>query len=181
LRTAALIVVGEVDFARQYETERLVWECEQAYDQKKKDWPVVLQRLAQFAPEDIVWRNYPAFWNEVVWAGLTELPHDSPARDLKLLLKYAERAVKISKRADGASLDTLSRAHWELGDKEKALEVQREAVTVSAAALKTNPDDQGKAMQADIEATLKLYESLPAGAALPKAVAPDKPAPTPGP
>jgi WD40 repeat protein/serine/threonine protein kinase len=194
LRTAALIVVGEVDFARQYETERLVWECEQAYDQKKKDWPVVLQRLAQFAPEDIVWRNYPAFWNEVVWAGLTELPHDSPARDLKLLLKYAERAVKLLRGEEGDSpldggtlseignaLATVARAHWELGDKGKTLEVQREAVTVSAAALETISDEQAKAMHAEIKATLKLYESLPAGAALPKTAAPDTPAPTPNP
>jgi WD40 repeat protein/serine/threonine protein kinase len=181
LSIPALIVVGEVALERQDETDRLVGECKDTYLQKPTDWPLVLQRLAIFAPEEMVWRDRPDFWNEVVWAGLYILPPDSPMRDLKLLLKYAERAVKISKRADGASLDTLSRAHWELGDKEKALEVQREAVTVSAAALKTNPDDQGKAMQADIEATLKLYESLPAGAALPKAVAPDKPAPTPGP
>ena len=192
LRKAALIVVGEVDFARQYETERLVWECEEAYDQKKKDWPLVLQRLAQFAPEDIVWRDYPAFWNEVVWAGLTELPHDSPARDLKMLLKYAERAVKILRREQGDSpldggtlseignaLATVARTHWELGDKGKALEVQREAVTVSAAALETISDEQAKAMHAEIKATLKLYESLPAGAALPTAAAPDTPAPTP--
>ena len=40
---------------------------------------------------------------------------------------------------------------------------------------------QAKAMHADIEATLKLYESLPAGAALPKAATPDTPAPTPNP
>ena len=179
LRIPALIVVGEVALARQAETDRLVGECKDAYLQNPKDWPLVLQRLAKVAPEDIVWRDYPDFWNEVVCAGLTELPPDSPMRDLKLLLKYAGRAVKISKRADGASLDTLARAHWELGDKGKALDVQREAVTVSAAALETNPGSQGTAIHAQIEARLELYESLPAGAALPKAAAPDTPASTP--
>ena len=183
LRIPALIVVGEVALERQDETDRLVEECEEAYGQKQKDWPLVLPRLAKFAPEEIQQRNWE-FWNEVAWAGLTELPADSPARDLKLLLQYAEHAVKISERADGASLDTLARAHWELGDKGKALEVQREAVTASAAALETDSDEQAKvskAMHPQIEATLKLYESLPAGAALPKAAAPDTPAPTPNP
>ena len=92
--------------------------------------------------------------------------------------------MKISERADGASLDTLARAHWELGDKGKALEVQREAVTASATALETDSDEQAKArkaMHGEIEATLKLYESLPAGAELPKAAAPGTPAPTPNP
>jgi WD40 repeat protein len=176
LRTAALIVIGEVDLARQGEADRLVWKFEEAY--LKKDWPLVLQRLAKIDPERIG-KSYPEFWNEVAWAGLTKLPSNSPERDLKLLLQYAERAVKLSSRADGASLDTLARAHWELGDKVKAIEVQREAVTASAAALETDSDEQGKAMQADIEATLKLYESLPAGAALPKESTPDTPAPTP--
>jgi hypothetical protein len=183
LRIPALIVVGEVALERQDETDRVVGECEMAYHQKQKDWPLVLQRLAKFAPEDIEQLD-SEFWNGVAWAGLTELPPDSPARDLKLLLKYAERAVKISRRADGASLDTLARAHWELGDKVKAIEVQREAVTVSAAALEMYSDEQAKvrkAMHAEMEARLKLYESLPAGAALPKAAAPDTPAPTPNP
>ena len=108
---------------------------------------------------------------------------------------YAERAVTLSRRDQGYvltnmngtlselgnALDTLARAHWELGDKGKALEVQREAVTVSAAALETNPTNQWKGIHADIEATLKLYESLPAGAALPKEATPDTPAPTPNP
>ncbi len=178
LRIPALIVVGEVALERQDETDRVVRECKRAYDQKQKDWPLVLQRLAKFAPEEIAQLD-SKFWNGVAWAGLTELPPDSPARDLKLLLQYAERAVKISYRTDGASLDTLARAHWELGDKAKAIEVQREAVTVSAAALETNPGSQGTAMHAQIEATLKLYESLPAGAALPKVAAPDTSAPTP--
>ena len=162
------------------ETDRLVEECEEAYGQKQKDWPLVLQRLAKFAPEEIQQRNWE-FWNEVAWAGLTELPADSPERDLKLLLKYAERAVKLSNCTEGTSLDTLARAHWELGDKVKAIEVQREAVTRSDIELKWKSEGQWKRVHAEIEATLQLYESLPAGAALPKAAAPDTPAPTPNP
>jgi WD40 repeat protein len=173
MRTAALIVIGEV-----WDEQIQLHDCETAY--RMKVWGLVLERLAKIDPERIG-KRYPDFWNDVAWAGLTELPTNSPERDLKLLLQYAERAVKLSSRADGASLDTLARAHWELGDKAKAIEVQREAVTVSAAALETNPDDQAKTMHIAIEATLKSYESLPAGAALPKDVAPDKPAPQPRP
>ena len=180
---------------RQRETDRLVGECKDAYDQKQKDWPLVLQRFAKFARDETVWRKLPDFYNSVVWAGLTKLPPESAARDLKLLLQYAEYAVKLSRREQGYvltnmdgtlsrlgyALRTLARAHWELGDKGKALAVQREAVTVSAAALETKGEDQTQAMHADIEATLKLYESLPAGAALPKEPTPDTPAPTPNP
>ncbi len=195
LRIPALIVVGEVALERQGETDRLVGECKDAYDQKQKDWPLVLQRFAKFAPDETVWRKHPGFCNAVVWAGLTKLSPDSPARDLKLLLQYAEQAVKLSRREQGYvltnmdgilsrlgyALRTLARAHWELGDKAKAIEVQREAVTVSAAALETNPDEPGKAIHAAIEATLKLYESLPAGAGLPKEATPDTPTPTSNP
>jgi WD40 repeat protein/serine/threonine protein kinase len=191
LRTAALIVIGELDLARQAEAERLLAEINEAVLQN--DWTLALQRIATVAP------TYPwmdaVFWNDVAWAGLTELPAGAPGRDLNQILMYAERAVKLSRREQGYvltnmggtlselgnALDTLARAHWELGDKGKALEVQREAVTVSAAALETNPDDQGKAIPTAIEATLKLYESLPAGAALPKVATPDTPAPTPTP
>ncbi len=187
LRIPALIVVGEVDLARQTETYRLERECEVPY--RQKDWPLVLQRLAKVVP--IYSRMDATFWNDVAWAGLTKLPAGAPGRDLNQLLVYAERAVRLSRRdynygSDtlselGDALDTLARAHWELGDKGKTLEVQREAVTVSAAALKAYPDEQKKATHAEFKATLKLYESLPAGAALPKEATPDPSTPTPNP
>jgi hypothetical protein len=184
LRTASLIVIGELDLARQAEAERLRLEIEAL---SQRDWSLYLRWLATAAPTDSWWDA--TYWNEVAWAGLTELPAGAPGRDLNLLLVYAERAVRLSRRDYGSvpsyisklgnALDTLARAHWELGDKGKALEVQREAVTVSAAALETKGEDQTKAAHAEIEATLKLYESLPAGAALPKEATPDTPAPTP--
>jgi hypothetical protein len=176
LRTASLIVIGELDLARQAEAERLRLEMEAL---TQRDWSLYLRWLATAGPTPF--GGDATYWNEVAWAGLTELPAGAPGRDLNLLLKYAERAVKLSKRADGASLDTLARAHWDLGDKAKAIEVQSEAVTVSAAALETRPDEPRKAIYAEIQAKLKLYESLPAGAALPKVATPDTPAPTPGP
>jgi hypothetical protein len=191
LRTAALIVIGELDLARQAEAERLLAEINEAVLQN--DWSLVLRRLTTIAPT-YTWMD-AVFWNDVAWAGLTELPAGAPGRDLNQLLIYAERAVKLLRNGQGYvlpnmdgtvgelgnALDTLARAHWELGDKTKAIDVQREAVTESAAALGTKPDDQAKAMHAEIEATLKLYESLPAGAALPKEATPDTSAPTPNP
>jgi hypothetical protein len=161
MRTAALIVIGEV-----WDEQIQLRDCEDAY--LKKDWPLVLQRLAQIDPERIG-KRYPDFWKNVAWGGLTELPAGAPERDLKLLLLYAERAVKLSSRANGASLDTLARAHWELGDKAKAIDIQREAVQASSAALGLAPSPENEELHASIVETLKQYESLPAGAALPKA------------
>jgi len=166
LRTAALIVVGEVhasaEAARQARLKPL-------YDAvAAENWARALQLVAAVSAEDAASFN-ASDWNALAWRGLTELPPDSPARDLKLLLQYAERAVKLSSRANGASLDTLARAHWELGDKAKAIDIQREAVQASSAALGLSPSPEEKELHASLVETLWQYGSLPAGAALPKA------------
>ena len=163
VRTAALIVVGEVDTSKQAVRagkedalrERLKL-LKKAVAQKY--WALALQLVAEASADDLASLD-ASFLNQIAWRGLTELPADSPGRDLKQLLDCAERAVVRSNRRDGFILDTLARAHWELGDKVKAIEVQREAVQASASTLGHSPPE--------LEETLKQYESLPAGAALP--------------
>ena len=169
LRTAALIVVGEVHASYASAEAARQARLEPLYDAvAAENWARALQLVAAVSAEDAASVN-ASDWNALAWRGLTELPPDSPARDLKLLLQYAERAVKLSHRIDGASLDTLARAHWELGDKAKAIDIQREAVQAASEALGSAPSPEEKELHASIVETLKQYEALPAGAALPKA------------
>jgi hypothetical protein len=164
VRTAALIVVGEVDTSKQAvraskEDARREWLKPLEGAVAQQNWALALQLVATARADDLASLD-ASFLNLIAWRGLTELPADSPGRDLKQLLDCAERAVVLSDRREGFILDTLARAHWELGDKVKAIEVQREAVQVSASTLE-------QALRAELEETLKQYESLPAGAALP--------------
>jgi serine/threonine protein kinase/dipeptidyl aminopeptidase/acylaminoacyl peptidase len=179
LRTAALIVIGEVDSARQEDRARKAAEEQRKRAalrerlkpledaRTKKYWARALQLAAAASPDDLA--TMPAsFWNELAWSGLTELPAGFSARDLKQLLAYAERAVALTERQDGMIIDTLARAHWELGDKAKAIEVQREAIAVLtariAAAPAGAPGIQGrmfqmsKTMLTELQATLAMYE-----------------------
>ena len=138
--------------------------------------------MAAANPDDLA-RTDASFWNELAWSGLTELPPDSPARDLKQLLAYAERAVTLTERKDGAVLDTLARAHWELGDKAKAVEVQREAIAMLTAQIAATPEGapaeqarQRKTMLTELQTTLAMYEREH-----PPAPPPVQPAPPPAP
>jgi hypothetical protein len=162
LRRAALIVVGEFALDRQTiaaAREARLSPLLEALD--AEDWPRTLELLKQVSEADAAKFRH-TFWNDVAWRGLTEVPAGSPARDLNLLLRYAERAAEGSKRADGNSLDTLARAHWELGDKPKAIEVQREAVAAAEASLPTMKDEEtsARAREAldEMKATLATYE-----------------------
>jgi len=128
---------------------------------------------------------HASFWNQLAWRGLTELPADSPARDLKQLLAYAERAVALTERKDGSVLDTLARAHWEFGDKAKAIEVQREAIAALTAQIAAAPAgapaeqaQQLKTMLTELQTTLAMYEREQPPAPSPvQPVAPPPPVP----
>ena len=66
--------------------------------------------------------------NELAWKITTEWHSDDRVRDLMLALRMAQKCAELDLGKDTASLDTLARVHWELGDKAKAIEIQREAV-----------------------------------------------------
>lgn len=83
--------------------------------------------------------------NQLAWMMTTE---DSiETRDLKLAKRFAERAVEVSERKDGAILDTLARIHFDMGEIDKAIEVQTEAVKAA--------DAEGKK---ELEETLEKYK-----------------------
>ncbi len=166
LRTAALIVVGEVSQDRQAKRaaqlaarQSRLAPLQSAYE--AKDWAAVLTLLPTVAPADLQGAGSD-FWNEVAWRGLTELPADSPARDLRQLLGYSQRAVELSQRKDGTILDTLARAHWELGDKPSALAVQAEAIRALEAQRAAAADDAARARFdtsiTELRETLARYE-----------------------
>ena len=73
-----------------------------------------------------------------------------------------------------ASLDTLARVHWELGDKAKAIEIQREAVGYLLADTKKNLQQNS-----EIRARLHKYETE--NAPTPAATPTVQPAATPAP
>ena len=159
LRTAAMIVLGEAFAARQVDHEarksarrERVKPIEDA--RAREDWAMVLELIDKASPDDLSEAN-ASFWNEIAWRGLTELPADSPARDLKRLLSYAERAVELSQRKDAGILDTLARAHWELGDKLSAVDVQGEAVRVGGGA----GDGLAEELRRELAETLERYRS----------------------
>ena len=62
--------------------------------------------------------------NGVAWETATT---ENPT-DLELALKAAKRASEIREGKDAAILDTLARCHYELGQLDKAIEVQQKAV-----------------------------------------------------
>jgi hypothetical protein len=166
LRRAALIVVGELAIDRQTRGAGVADShiarlnpLKQAF--AAQDWPRTLELLREIPDADTSSLG-TNFLNTVAWKGLTEVPAGSPLRDLNLLLQCAERAVELSNETDGAALDTLARAHWELGDKPKAIEVQREAVAAAEASLPTMKDEKiaaaTRTLLDEMKATLAAYE-----------------------
>lgn len=68
----------------------------------------------------------PSALNEIAWT----LVDDARVKNRRLdfALRVAERAVELSKGEDASILDTLARAHYERGELNKAIEVQKKAV-----------------------------------------------------
>lgn len=76
----------------------------------------------------------PFIPNQLAWVITTRAEIEK--KDLDRALKYATRAVELSKSEDAAILDTLARVHFEKGDKAKAREVQEQAVGKATGNLK---------------------------------------------
>jgi WD40 repeat protein len=166
-RIPALMVVAEISADREMrrlaQAQRNQALTETVTDAiRSRDWKQALTLLGRLeAPATVELRLSalsPMDLNTLAWFGLTELPADSPARDLRQLLGIAQRAVERSQRKDWNILDTLARAHWELGDKPSALAVQAEAVQALEAQRAAATNDAARA-QFDTSIT-KLRETL---------------------
>ena len=91
--------------------------------------------------------------NELAWKITTEWHSDDRVRDLRLALRMAQKCVELNLGKEAASLDTLARVHWELGDKAKAIEIQREAVGHLLA------DTENLQQNSEIRESLHKYET----------------------
>ncbi|GAB4385638.1 MAG: TlpA disulfide reductase family protein [Phycisphaerales bacterium] len=84
--------------------------------------------------------------NSVAWT-IVDPDKNLKERNLPLALKAAKAAAAITEENDAAILDTLARVYWWMGEKSKAVEIQRKAVEKADARMK-----------GQIEAVLKEYE-----------------------
>jgi WD40 repeat protein/serine/threonine protein kinase len=112
--------------------------------------------------------------NDLAWQITTEWHSDDRVRDLRLALRMAQKCVELDLGKEAASLDTLARVHWELGDKAKAIETQREAVGHLLADTKKNLQQNS-----EIRESLHKYETE--NAPTPAATPTVQPAATPAP
>ena len=108
----------------------------------------------------------PAVLNSLAWNGSTALAAEDPRRDLDMLLACAMQAVRDTQRTNPSFMDTLARVHWERGERDQAVAVEREAI----AALDAQPvptdatrKAQHEKLRAEMAAALAQY-SQPASA-----------------
>ena len=112
--------------------------------------------------------------NELAWKITTEWHSDDRVRDLRLALRMAQKCVELNLGKEAASLETLARVHWELGDKAKAIEIQRKAVGHLLVDTKEN-------LQQNSEMRARLHKYETENAPTPAATPTVQPAVTPAP
>ena len=111
---------------------------------------------------------------DLAWKITTEWESNDRVRDLRLALRMAQKCAELDLGKDAVSLDTLARVHWELGDKAKAIEIQRKAVGHLLVDTKENLQQNS-----EIRARLHKYETE--NAPTPAATPTVQPAVTPAP
>lgn len=87
-------------------------------------------------------KDQPEGLNRIAWAIATAPGIEK--RDLKFAGRLAERAVELTKREDGAVLDTLARIQFDSGEVDKAIATETEAVAKTT-------DENKKEMQEALE------------------------------
>ena len=85
--------------------------------------------------------------NAMAWNIVDRMPENE--QDLDFALKIAQRGCELTKYEDPMILDTLARCYWELGNKYKAIEWQKKAVSLT----------DGSPMGESITATLNEYNA----------------------
>ncbi len=89
----------------------------------------------------------PELLNQIAWLVVDDKA--VTVRDLKFAMEAATKANDVSKGENAAILDTLARVWWENGNRQKAIEIQKQAVAKAPAG----------PMADSIKETLKKYES----------------------
>ncbi len=88
----------------------------------------------------------PNLLNSVAWTVLTS--SRIPVRDLDLAMTYAKVACEKTDWKNPSVLDTLARAYYDKGDREKAIEMETKAVEFA----------EGTSMQDSLKETLEHYK-----------------------
>lgn len=90
-------------------------------------------RAARYGEELLTrFADDPTWLNELAWNIVSPTTSiDADRLDLPLARRAAERAVEVTRRKRDYVLDTLARCCFREGDIERAIAVQREAITVS--------------------------------------------------
>lgn len=94
-----------------------------------KDFAVVNALATELAEEH--WQNSQVLGG-VAWALATAVP--AAERDLDEALRLATRASSLADDSDADKLDTLARVYFEMGNRDKAVELQRKAVELNGEA-----------------------------------------------
>ncbi len=89
----------------------------------------------------------PNLLNAVAWTVLTS--SRIPVRDLDLAMTYAKVAAEKTDWKNPSILDTLARAYYDKGDRDKAIELETKAVELA----------EGEPMQESLKETLEQYKN----------------------
>ncbi len=92
-------------------------------------------------------KNEPSRLTDLVWI-IADPASTLPKKNYDLALKWANRAVYITKRRDPLALDALAWTHFGKGDKSVAIAIEKEAIAVA-------PEDQ----KAQFKSTLNRLQS----------------------
>ena len=69
----------------------------------------------------------PRALNELSWM-IASGPGEKKDAELQLALRAAERGVELTDSKDASVMDTLARVHYEMGDLDQAIKLQKKAV-----------------------------------------------------
>jgi len=76
-------------------------------------------------------------------------------RDPATALRFARRAVELTKGADAGALDTLAQVHFAMGDAPRAIEAAEKALSLLPA---IKPGDAESEMRKEIEGHLARFK-----------------------
>ena len=134
-------VMDEERFMARYFKFRIF--AEQKHDGAKAC--LIAEKISKLRPDD------PNFLNGLAWTIL-----DTPEikdRDYAITLAIAERAAEVSGHENPSILDTLARAHHDMGNLDQAVEVQALAVKKSV------ENNRSEESTAKLKETLEKYKA----------------------
>ncbi len=113
---------------------------------EKSDFKAAAAYATQLA--EGIFKNDQMMLNQLSWT-MVDPEGDFEKKFYDEAMKIAQRAVEVSGEKDAAILDTLARCYWGKGDKAKAIEIQKKAVSVGKGEMKTQVEDTLKEYEAD--------------------------------